>query len=244
MHIVHRVNLAMIAVLLPAGVLAAATVVPHRAGAGAGRVGATGLGVEVVVDGQPAGQTPSPTVVSTTVAPRPAVVMPALPVTTLPRSTSTTLRPLATTTSTVAATGQTTVPPAAPPSSWSKTANGVSVSMHIEPAQPVAGQPVKFVVDEVSAPGPCCVVLLNFGDQDGGPLNGGTGGGNTCESTTSYRGLAVTHTYAKPGAYQIYLDAFIHPCGDGPGGVVSDVGRIGLPACITVGPSTAGSPRC
>lgn len=247
---------ALIAVLLPAGVLAATTVSTGSAG-GARQVGAAGFLQEGIPDAPSRSRSPAPAVVTTTApAPR-AVGAPAVPTTSPTRSggpaaastptTATTVRPAPTTSPTF------TIPPGLPPiptstipggSSWSNQAGEVSARMRMAPAMPVAGQPVTFSVD-VTAQDPCCVVVLRFGDS---PTYHEFGGGN-CNNPPSLTGLSITHTFAAPGAYEAVLTTATFPCQvttSVPGGppVFPAIHGVGIHACIVVGPGDAGAGGC
>jgi hypothetical protein len=256
-----RALIASLAVLLPAGALAAATV-----DGGQGRdqqVRATGFSQEGIVAGPiAAGQTPAPPapapqVVTTTT---PAPPLPPPPPTRITSSTVTTAPRATTTTTTTTQPPQTSptwwVPPGAPPipyttipggSSWSNRNARASVRMHIEPARPVAGQPVTFHVDYLITQDPCCIVGLMFGESPTftNLTSGGGGGGGGCDSPTSLSDLSVTHTYAAPGAYEAVLSAATFPCGP----IIGDpphraIHGVGLHACIVVGPGDAGAGGC
>jgi hypothetical protein len=241
---------ALIAVLLPVGAFAAATVdagQPPRVGM---RVGAAGFGRELLPDDQPSDA--STVAVTSTVAPTPTVTVtvPAPPAQ-LPRLPGRT----ATTAPSVAATFPT--PPGFPPlpmptfprnssaSTWSKTAKGITVRMHIEPAMPVAGRPVTFVIDEVTAPVTCCIIHLVL-DGTTIPVPG-AGGENPengiCGSPPARRsGLSHTHTFADPGVYAVGLMVLTTSCqmpAVGGPAVPPTSGLLDLPACLTVGPATA-----
>ena len=251
-----RVLVGLIAVLLPAGAFAAATIDAGRPRPVDTRVGAAGFGGEPLADDQPR---VAPTVaVTSIVAPTPTptvavtVPTPPAPLPTLPGRTATST---ATTAPPVAAMFPT--PPGFPPlpmptfprnpsaSSWSKTANGITVRMHIEPAMPVAGRPVTFVIDEVTAPVTCCIIHL-VPDGTTIPIPG-AGGENPeigiCGSPPATRsGLTHTHTYAEPGVYAVLLMVLTTSCQmpavGGPAVAPTNV-LLDLQACITVGPGTA-----
>lgn len=243
----NSVLVACLAVLIPAGAFAAASVDRGTAG-GDRQVNAAGFAQEGIVAGPAPSRSPEPTMVTTTTpAPPPpptttARITPST-VAAVPRATTTTTRPPPTSPTW-------SVPPGAPPipyttipggSSWSNRAGELSVRMHIEPAAPVAGQPVTFVVDEVITQDPCCAVAIRFGDSAvSSNLTGGT-----CDSPTSLRGLRITHTYDAPGAYEAVLTTVTFPCGpitgDPPHRAIHGVG---LHVCIVVGPGDAGAAGC
>jgi len=243
------VLVALIAVLLPAGAFAAATVDADQPPRADMRVGAAGFGSELLVDDQ---RSPALTVaVTSTVASNPTVTvtLPTPPTSpAVPGRTATTAPPVAATFPT---------PPGLPPlpmptfprnpsaSTWSKTANGITVRMHIEPAMPVAGRPVTFVIDEVIAPVTCCVIHL-VPDGTTVPLQG-AGGENPeigiCGSPPAMRsGLSHTHTFAEPGVYAVLLMVLTTSCqmpAVGGPAVPPTNGLLDLQACLTVGPETA-----
>jgi hypothetical protein len=253
-----RVLVALIAVLLPAGAFAVTTVDAGQTRRPDTLVGAAGFGREPVADDQPR---MAPTVaVTSTVAPSPAptvtVTAPRAPAPspspTLPGRTATTAPPVAATFPT---------PPGLPPlpmptfprhpsaSAWSKTANGISVRMHMEPAVPVAGRPVTFIIDELTAPVTCCVIHLVL-EGITVPVPG-AGGENpeigTCGSPPATRaGLSHTHTFAEPGVYAVLLMVLTSPCqmpaAGGPA-VPPTSGLLDLQGCLTVGPEGAARTR-
>jgi hypothetical protein len=138
-----------------------------------------------------------------------------------------------------------TVPNLRPAASWQADKNGVSARVHIEPASPLAGQPVRFVIDVTSAD-VCCIILVTYGESSIGASNlaevcSGTEplspGGDTFETT---------HTYAAPGAYRATISAI---AGDTCPQTTPPGGRVGTPdviidACFAVSPSTAGQGGC
>ncbi len=247
---VVRVLVVLIAVLLPAGAFAVATVDAGQPRHVDMRVGAAGFGQELLADDQPS--VASTVAVTSAVGSTPTVTVtlpaPPAPLPTVPGRT-------ATTAPRVAATFPT--PPGLPPlpmptsprnpsaSTWSKTANGITVRMHIEPAMPVAGRPVTFVIDEVIAPVTCCVMHL-VPDGTTIPLQG-AGGENPeigiCGSPPAMRsGLSHTHTFAEPGVYAVLLMVLTTSCqmpAVGGPAVPPTNGLLDLQACVTVGPETA-----
>ena len=250
------VLLVLIAVLLPGGVFAAATVDGGQARDQ--QVRTAGFAQESIVAGQAvAGHIPAPSpaphVVTTTTPapplppPPPTRITPSTVATVSRATTSTTLWPPGPPLPTGTVPPLKFPPPGAPPiptstiptgSSWSSAGDGVSVRMHIEPAAPTAGQPVTFVVDELITQDPCCAVALMFGDSP--TFYNLTGG--TCQSPTSLTNLSMSHTYAGPGAYEVRLAAATFPCGpitgDPPHRAIHGVG---LHVCVVVGPGRAGA---
>ena len=248
---------ALIAVLLPAGAFAAITVDSGPPARQAARVGAAGLTGELLADDQPAVASNVP--VTSTVAPAPTVTVtvPTAPPssTTLPRRTNTTVPQVAATFPTppgLPPLPMPTVPRSPSASAWSKSANGITVRMHMEPATPLAGRPVTFVVDEVTAPVHCCVI--HFSPELGAlvPLPGANGPNpemGICGSPPVTRtGLSHTHThtFAEPGVYAIFLMVLTSPCqmpaGSGPSSA-PEPSMLDLLGCVTVGPASAIRPE-
>lgn len=134
-------------------------------------------------------------------------------------------------------------------STWSKTASGITVRMHIEPATPVAGRPVTFVFDEVTAPASCCIIhLVPYATTI--PIAGASGENpenGICGSPPVTRsGLTHTHTFAEPGVYAVFLIVLTTSCqmpAVGGPAVPPTNGLLDLRACITVGPETVGPTR-
>jgi hypothetical protein len=133
-------------------------------------------------------------------------------------------------------------------STWSKTANGITVRMHIEPAMPVAGRPVTFVIDEVTAPVTCCIIHL-VADGTTIPVPG-AGGENPengiCGSPPATRsGLSHTHIFAEPGVQAVALIVLTTSCQMPVGGpaVPPTNAFLDLRACLTVGPEAAVATR-
>jgi hypothetical protein len=237
-----RSLLASIALLLVAGAVSAAVIdTPASTPTASGRATAPD-GTTTTVTAAPATTSSSSTTVATTVL-----------------ATTTTRRP--TTATTARAVTASTVPSTRPPiqtipipptlpnlrpaSSWQADKNGVSARVHIEPASPVAGQPVRFVID-VSSAQACCIILVIFGD-------GSLGASNLAEVCSGAEPLSpgpetfeTTHTYPAPGAYRATVsieDGNSCPQSAPPGG------RVGTPdvtieACFAVGPGTAGQGGC
>jgi hypothetical protein len=245
-----------LAILLPAGAWAAATVgrAPSTVIPADARAGATGLGQAALLDEAAA------TTTALTVAPAPAPTIGPAPApapttaTTKPSVKATpTTRPPATSVSTV------TLPPGVPwpnlppptgipnipaGSSWESQNAGVTARLRIEPATPVAGQPVTFRIDYSSAE-PCCTVMLAFGDGSHYSLNNGV----TCgELSPGSHSVATTHTYAAAGAYKPTLGVIAAlPCTNwvGPGAPnPPDIHGTQVTGCIGVGPGPAAQKGC
>jgi hypothetical protein len=248
-----RALIGSLAVLLPAGAWAAAAMNGGTSTtiAGDARAGATGVGSIVLdEDGAPA---LSPTV---TVSPAPVPASTPAPTTTTTksttRSTTTTKSPA---TTAVTATLPPGVPwPSTPPptgipnipagSTWENQNAGVTARLRIEPAAPVAGQPVTFLIDYSSAE-PCCTVMVDFGDGSNYSLNNGV----TCgELSPGPHRAVTTHTYAAAGAYKPILGVIAAlPCTSlvGPGAPSpTEVHGTQVTGCIGVGPGTAAQKGC
>ena len=246
--------IASLAALLPAGGWAAVTV--HREPAttvvAGGRAGATGLGSVDLLD---EGGAPAP---STTVSVAPATVPASTPA---PATTPTTRSPKsATTTKPPAGTGSTatrppgvpgpnTPPPTGipnipPAASWETEANGVTARLRIEPAAPVAGQPVTFRMDFSSAE-PCCTVMLEFGDGGGFSVNNGA---SCADLSPGPHSAVTTHTYAKAGSYKLTLGVIAAmPCMNliGPGAPnPPQIHGAQLTGCVGIGPGPAAQKGC
>ncbi|HET9442979.1 MAG TPA: hypothetical protein VFO65_06625, partial [Acidimicrobiales bacterium] len=194
-----RVLALAICLVLVSGVLAArgleggsrTTVV--AAGGGAPDVPvAAQLGSSVIVDPLPSlpATTAAPPPTPTTRPARPALTVPALPVT-VPRLPLPTTAPF----------------PQVPPelegpgypgqSEWTAVSGGIHLHLTISPARPRAGDVVHFTAEATSAAFPCCGMALLFGDgyqvaQDmswscpgGGPRSAGTA---RLETTHVYNG--------------------------------------------------------
>lgn len=230
------VALAMIAVLLPAGALAAATVQspdPDR------WVSAAALAHESLAEDDAV----DPAFVTTTVAPLPpapmtAVGAPSAPTTTKPRPA---VAPTTTTTLVSGVPGPGLAPiPNPPTSSWTNSTGEVTARMRMEPATPIPGRPVNFYV-EVMAPSACCAVNLSYGDGTMAPIPPAG-----CDFPRA-RTLTFTHTFATPGSYELLLVNSTFPCD----GKVVD-GRLVEPpiygssiqTCIGVGLPAPSRPAC
>lgn len=246
-----RVLVAGVAALLPAGVLSAATLDPRPSTVvtAGGRVGAAGVGQSGLVD-EPGATT------SSTVTVAPPTMAPAVPATTAttrsaPRPSPSTTAPLPTVTLPPGVpapvlpspTGIPNIPPA---SSWEVEAQGVKVRLRIEPASPVAGQPVTFRIDYSSSE-PCCTVMVAFGDGGQFSVNNGVRCGDLSPGA---HGAVATHTYASAGAYKATLGVIAAlPClqlpmtpGASPPPPVIHGAQ--LTACIGVGPGAGAAKGC
>ena len=244
--------IALIGLLLPAGVLAATSVAPGATSDA--QVGAAGFGVDGLFDERPT----TTAAISSTTGVTVGAPSSSTPPTTRPATTTTTARRPGTTVATLvpggpapATTPATGIPNAPPASSWAGDGTGgVRARLRIEPAAPVAGQPVRFVID-ISSPDPCCTILVGFGDGAGG---WGLNNGRSCETSPPLAPgpltVSTSHTYTKAGAYKVILSAFsgdscqhriLNP-EEGPG--LPFVGAVNLTACIGVGPGSAAQAGC
>jgi hypothetical protein len=237
-----RILLASIALLLVAGGVSASVVEsPASTPTASGRPTAPDGTTTTTAAAAPATTSSSSTTVASTV-----------PATTTTRrpATATTVRAVTTTVPSTRPPIQTipirpTAPNLRPATSWQADKNGVSARVHIEPAAPLAGQPVRFVID-VTSTKVCCIIMVDFGD-------GSLGASNLAEVCSGAEPLSpggdtfeTTETYAAPGAYRATILASagdICPQSAPPGG------RVGTPdviiaACFAVGPGTAGQGGC
>jgi hypothetical protein len=132
--------------------------------------------------------------------------------------------------------------------SWEAKGDGVSVRMRIEPASPVAGEPVRIHL-EYTGVHACCIVEFRFGDDSpffvannytpcgkGGTLSPGT------------HSTVVTHTYDAPAPYRTQVrlldgDLCTLPPVPPPGAPLQ-IGHLEMFACIAVGPGTPLTPGC
>lgn len=97
-------------------------------------------------------------------------------------------------------------------SSWSGVSDGVSFSMHADPASPRTGDVVHFSIEISSPDQPCCGLVLLYGDgfdsgqnngfpcPDGGPQSPGT------------RRFETTHVYNQPGHWEFMLNGLTGNC--------------------------------
>jgi hypothetical protein len=128
-----------------------------------------------------------------------------------------------------------------PASSWGTGSAGVTAEVRMEPAAPVAGQPVTFRID-YSSPYPCCTVMLSFGDGSGFSRNA-TVDCSTVPAAGAQR-TTTTHTYAAAGSYKIHFSVMTFPCGHvGPPSPLSFHGAQ-FDGCVGVGPGPAAQKGC
>ena len=245
---------AAVAVLLPAAALSA-TIVGAPSPAREGRVGATGLSAAELEE-ERARATSS---TSLTVAPPPPAPTPPPPTPTTGRvaATPTTRAPQGATTPTLPpgvprppTPPPTGIPNIQPASSWTAEGNGVTARVRLEPAAPVAGQPVRFRID-VSSTDPCCTVMLDFGDGSNGfSMNNG----RPCESSPPLSpgpfSTIATHTYSAAGSYKASLNVFSGdscsnpPLAPGASPPSPFIGSAAITACVGVGPGPAAQQGC
>lgn len=251
-----RALVASVAVLLPLSGWAALTIHsgPATPVAG-GRAGATSAGGATLVDEEPPAPPPAVTVAplstSTTVSSVSSTTRPA------PATTTTTRVPRpprpATTTTTVdlpAFMKTTPNPPGylAAATSWEAKGDGITVRMRIDPASPVDGQPVRFLIDYTGGD-TCCIVELHFGDgsphflanHDPPCVKGGT-------LSPGPHSTVVTHIYDEPGPYRVLVkildgDLCTLPPVPVPGAPVP-LHHLEMFACVAVGPDTPFTPGC
>lgn len=253
-----RTLVACVALLLPAAAWSASTVNPGGSTtvAAGGRVGATGLGHASLVEEPSTGPgivEASTTVPTTTPAPAPA-----------PASSTTTVRPTTTapvTTRPPAGGGTAaTLPPGAPlpnlpppggipnitpASSWRLDHAGMSARMWMEPASPVAGQPVRFTVEYSSAE-PCCAVMVDYGDSSAGLwINGPRSCDQPSTMTAGSHRAVSTHTFAEAGVYRGMITLARETCLPSPGmsptpAPIVQPDAVSQMTCVPVGPGTAG----
>jgi hypothetical protein len=248
-----RALVGALAVLLPAAGWAAVTVGPEPAPTG--MAGATGIGGASFLDEELPAPAPASTLAPATTT---STIRPATS-TTKPPATSTTKAPAtkpsgpATTTTTVDLPAfMKTMPnppgylPAA--TSWEAKADGVSVRMRIEPTTPVAGQPVRILLDYTGV-NACCIVELHFGDgspqflanHDPPCAAGGT-------LSPGAHSTVVTHVYDAPRPYRALLkvlDGDLCTLPRSPEQAdLNLLHHVELFACIAVGPGTPMTPGC
>ncbi len=232
---------AMIAVLLPAGILAAATVGPPVRDPDR-RVSAAALAQESLAENDAIG----PAIVTTTVAPMPPAQSTAIGPPTAPTTTAK-LKPAVTPTTTTTPLAGVPRPalapvpnPNPPTSSWTNTTGDVTARMRMEPATPLPGQPVHFYV-EVMAPSACCAVNLSYGDGTMAPIPPAG-----CEFPRA-RTFTFTHTFAAAGSYELLLVNSTFPCDpkmvDGRF-IESPIYGSSIQTCIGVGLAAPSRPAC
>ena len=243
-HVVPVV-IALLAVLLPAAVLAVTTV-DRQAPVRVEALGPAGFGMTDIDDEDATVASSAAPAVST-----PANVPPPLPVTTtvVRRATTTTTAlsvtrdPAPTPPSTPPSAGPTTAVTTVPrASSWSASQNGIGLRMRMEPTAPQAGDPVTFFV-ELSPIDACCIGALSFGDESSTPLSFE---GRCKYSQGTVQKVVATHTFAAAGAYKVVASAATVPCsvpspaGDGSLTIMGFPVGVTLHACVVVGPGKAG----
>ena len=255
----------MVAVLLPAAVLAAVRVdgPVSTLSAGDDRLGTAGLGGAALLEAEAAarsaaeaaGPLPEGSAVTSSVPPPPPPSRPGS--TTTPPGVRPTAGGTGSPTATLppgvpAPTGPppTGIPNVSPASAWSGDRDGVSARMRIDPPAPVAGQSVRFLLDFSSAE-PCCTVLLDFGDGSGGfSLNNDRSCGTSPPLTAGPQRATAGHVYANPGAYKASLVVFAGdscsqpPLAPGSPPPMPVIHSVSFDACLAVGPGTAGQSGC
>lgn len=212
------VAIALVTVLLPAGVLAARQVsVANR-------------------DDDSVSAAPSPTTTTTSVAPEGSGnIVPPLPDTTTAVTAPTAPKPgIPTTVTTKPKVTAPTVPAGtyAPAqykdpdiafvpyssgqSSWTVTKNGVTLSLRIEPTAPRAGEEIKFFAEATSPDQPCCSAGIVYGDSISDQRDSSwscPGGGPSAAGT---RRWVFTHTYNLPGPKEFLFSAGTGNCSVAP----------------------------
>jgi hypothetical protein len=246
-----------VAVLLAAGgwsALAPDTTESTTVSAG-GRAGATGFGQAALLDEEaPAGSVPvtvAPPTVPTT-APAPATTTTTRRATTAPTTTKPAPAGGPASPSGLPwpdAPKPTGIPNVAPTSSWSDERDGVSARLRLDPPAPVAGQPVRFIVDYSSAE-PCCTVMLHFGDgTEDYQLNNDRVCGTSAPLKPGPHRAVATHTYAGPGSYKANLfvvagDGCANPATLANGAPQLVIHAVAFDACVGVGPGPAAQKGC
>lgn len=252
-NIAVRVLVALIAVLLPAGVVAATAADRPSSSAASpdGRVGAAGFDLDGIADERATRREATVTVVTTSATVPPSTTTTSGPRTATRTPTTSTPPPRGSTVYTLPAGAPPPGPPPtgianiAPTSSWSADNAGVSVRMRMEPAAPVAGQTVTFRIDTSSAE-PCCTVMLAFGDGANFEANNGV----PCSAMSSGpHSTVATHVYAGPGSYKLQLSAMAaFTCGAAPigpeGPPVPVIHAASITACAGIGPAAAAARGC
>lgn len=236
----------MVAVLLPAGVVTAVQSRPGPripsdlqlgAAGTASALAASTTTSTLVIPVPPTSPVPptAPSVPARTTLPPTTVTRPGTGAP--PPSPTTTAPPAPSTTST-------TVPPE--PRSWSGGHDGVGVTLRVQPAS--AGHPVSFELD-MTSPGACCVVFLNFGDGGSYGLNCGGLCPGMCPTVADHHPASTTHVYAAPGAYTFTMQVIsmdvCHPIPGPPGypPIPPPSITVDLTGCVPIGPGPA-RPGC
>jgi len=251
------VLLAMVAVLLPAALVAAVTTERPSVDVRAGddTMGSAGLSRSALLDERVATRSAEVTVAPPDSTPGPSSSLPtagqptstaAPPATaTGPGSTTATLPPGVAPPTGPPPTG---IPNITPASAWSGERDGVSARMRIDPPAPVAGQAVRFFLD-VSSAEPCCTVMLDFGDgTDGFSVNNPLCVGDSPLTPGPHSAVAL-HTYV-PGAHKATLTVFAgDPCSAtplAPGSTppLPAIHGVTVTGCVAVGPGTSGAAGC
>lgn len=229
---------AMIAVLLPAGVVASATVQAPATDLDR-RVAAAAVAHQLLAEGDAVG----PAFMTTTLAPPPpapttTIGLPSPPTTTKPKPAAATTTTLI---SGVPLPGPAPVPnPNPPTSSWTNTTGDITARMRMEPAAPLPGRPVQFHV-EVMAPTSCCAVNLSYGDGTMAPIPPAGCGFPRARTFT------FTHTFAAAGSYELLLVNSTQPCDpkvvDGQF-IPAPIYGSSIQTCIGVGLADPSRPAC
>lgn len=251
-----RALVACVALLLPAAGWSAATIDSGGSTtiSAGGRVGATGLGHAAPLDEEPPAEAASTTVTLPTPASAPDATTVTTATTKPATKAPTPTKPPATaaTTPTLPAGAPLpnlpppgSVPNIAPASSWQVEHAGMRARMWMEPAAPVAGQPVRFTIEYSSAE-PCCAVMVDFGDSSGGFwINGPRSCDQPSTATAGSHRAVTTHTFAKAGVYRGMITLARETCLPSPGTSPAPPPMVQPDAvsqmiCITLGPGTAG----
>jgi hypothetical protein len=108
--------------------------------------------------------------------------------------------------------------------------------MRMEPADPVAGQPVSFFV-ELSPVEACCIAHLTFGDGSATPLAVDA----SCTHSSDMVRTVATHTYAAPGAYKVLLLTATVPCAPPSTDGQPWIRGANINACVVIGTSSFSS---
>ncbi|HWI02939.1 MAG TPA: hypothetical protein VNT52_03815 [Acidimicrobiales bacterium] len=251
-----RVLMVSVAVLLPAGVLAASMAGPPASTtiAAGDRAGAASIGAEALSADDVPSTTAASTPTSTTVAPATTTTTHSTTVRATPRTTATTIVAPASTAPTTAvrtASTVTTTTNKAQQSSWYGEDRGFTVRWTMQPAAPRVGEPVAFTVSMSQFHG-CCLASVQFDDGvRASPLEVFS----RCDDTGTTRGTS-TRTFAAPGYYGVYLSGQTFPCAPEDGLAPTDpmdprsMRAVSFRACIEVAPrpgeqaAVVGEPGC